>query len=113
MTRTLGPAFYWLFLPVDLCEEQKTEQGSLRNLVLTLWQKYQPVMLAQPCQKTTLILHQSSQTRQQPSRERLTDLLRVSAERPRNTKACLLAYNKLLSMSFLPYSPGKQLFRVP
>src|SRR6266567_8375872 len=70
-------------------------------------------MLAESRQETTLALHRPRLRWQQPSRERLTDLLRVSAERQGNTKARLPAYNKLRSMSFLPYSPGKQLFRVP
>src|SRR6266567_3747278 len=70
-------------------------------------------MLAESRQETTLALQQPRLRWQQPSRERLTDLLRVCAERQRDTKARLPAYNKLHSMSFLPYSPGKQLFRVP
>src|SRR5712692_5813901 len=70
-------------------------------------------MLAQPCQETTPALHQPRLRWHQPARERRTDLLRVSAERQRDTKARLPASNKLRSMSCLPYSPGKQLFRVP
>src|SRR6266487_477300 len=70
-------------------------------------------MLAESCQETTLALHQPRLRWQQPARERRTGLLRVSAERQRNTKARLPASNKRRSMSFLPYSPGKQLFRVP
>src|SRR6266516_5169482 len=70
-------------------------------------------MLAESCQETTPALHQPRLRWQQPARERRTGLLRVSAERQRDTKARLPAYNKLRSMSFLPYSPGKQLFRVP
>src|SRR6266487_1434627 len=70
-------------------------------------------MLAEPCQETTPALQEPRLRWQQPARERRTDLLRVSAERQINTKARLPAYNKLRSMSFLPYSPGKQLFRVP
>src|SRR6266705_549838 len=70
-------------------------------------------MLAESRQETIPALHQPGLRWQQPARERLTDLLRVSAERQRNTKARLPASNKLRSMSFLPYSPGKQLFRVP
>src|SRR6266700_6062261 len=70
-------------------------------------------MLAESRQETTLALQQPRLRWQQPSRERLTDLLRVSAERQRNMKARLPASNKLRSMSCLPYSPGKQLFRVP
>src|SRR6266700_938414 len=70
-------------------------------------------MLAESRQETTLALHQPGLRWQQPARERRTGLLRVSAERQRNTKARLPAYNKLLSMSFLPYSPGKQLSPVP
>src|SRR6266699_3278217 len=70
-------------------------------------------MLAQPCQETTPALHQPHLRWQQPARERRTDLLRVPAERQRNTKARLPAYNKLLSMSFLPYSPGKKISPVP
>src|SRR6266568_198509 len=70
-------------------------------------------MLAESRQETTLALHQPGLRWQQPARERRTDLLRVSAERQGNTKARLPAYNKLRSMSFLPYSPGKQLSPVP
>src|SRR6266567_3624119 len=70
-------------------------------------------MLAESRQETTLAVHQPRLRWQQPARERRTDLLRVSAERQRDTKARLPASNKLLSMSFLPYSPGKQLSRVP
>src|SRR6266702_7741508 len=70
-------------------------------------------MLAESRQETTLALQQPRLRWQQPSRERLTDLLRVFAERQRNMKARLPASNKLRSMSFLPYSPGKQLFRAP
>src|SRR6266702_683080 len=70
-------------------------------------------MLAESRQETTLALQQPRLRWQQPSRERLTDLLRVSAERQRNMKARLPASNKLRSMSYLPYSPGKQIFRVP
>src|SRR6266705_4799992 len=70
-------------------------------------------MMADSRQETIPALHQPGLRWQQPARERLTDLLRVSAERQRNTKARLPASNKLRSMSFLPYSPGKQLFRVP
>src|SRR6266567_394719 len=70
-------------------------------------------MLAESCQETTPALHQPRLRWHQPARERRTGLLRVSAERQRDTKARLPASNKLRSMSFLPYSPGKQLFRVP
>src|SRR6266700_6414145 len=70
-------------------------------------------MLAESCQETTPALHQPRLRWHQPARERRTGLLRVSAERQRDTKARLPASNKLHSMSFLPYSPGKQLFRVP
>src|SRR6266566_5149558 len=70
-------------------------------------------MLAESCQETTLALHRPRLRWHQPARERRTGLLRVSAERQRDTKARLPASNKLHSMSFLPYSPGKKLFRVP
>src|SRR6266699_4754599 len=70
-------------------------------------------LLAESCQETTPALHQPRLRWQQPARERRTGLLRVSAERQRDTKARLPAYNKRRSMSCLPYSPGKQLFRVP
>src|SRR6266705_3331716 len=70
-------------------------------------------MLAESRQETTPALHRPHLRWQQPARERRTDLLRVSAERQRDTKARLPASNKLRSMSFLPYSPGKQLFRAP
>src|SRR6266705_6533597 len=70
-------------------------------------------MMADSRQETTPALHRPHLRWQQPARERRTDLLRVSAERQRDTKARLPASNKLRSMSFLPYSPGKQLFRAP
>src|SRR6266567_8265967 len=70
-------------------------------------------MLAESRQETTPAVHRPGLRWQQPARERRTGLLRVSAERQRNTKARLPAYNKRHSMSCLPYSPGKQLFRVP
>src|SRR6266516_23469 len=70
-------------------------------------------MLAESRQKTTPAVHRPRLRWQQPARERRTDLLRVSAERQRNTKARLPAYNKLRSMSCLLYSPGKQISPVP
>src|SRR6266567_9118805 len=70
-------------------------------------------MLAESRQETTLAVHQPHLRWQQPARERRTDLLRVSAERQRNTKARLPASNKRRSMSCLPYSPGKQISPVP
>src|SRR6266567_4032081 len=70
-------------------------------------------MLAESCQETTPALHQPRLRWHQPARERRTGLLRVSAERQRDTKVRLPASNKLRSMSFLPYSPGKRIFRVP
>src|SRR6266566_7673235 len=70
-------------------------------------------MLAESRQETTPALHRPHLRWQQPARERRTDLLRVSAERQRDTKARLPASNKLRSMSFLPHSPGKQLSPVP
>src|SRR6266567_3069998 len=70
-------------------------------------------MLAESRQETTPALHRPRLRWHQPARERRTGLLRVCAERQRDTKARLPASNKLRSMSFLPYSPGKQLFRVP
>src|SRR6266699_1131910 len=70
-------------------------------------------MLAKSRQETTLAWHRPRLRWQQPARERRTGLLRVCAERQRDTKARLPASNKRRLMSCLPYSPGKQLFRVP
>src|SRR6266699_6006010 len=70
-------------------------------------------MLAESRHETTPALQEPRLRWQQPARERRTGLLRVSAERQSNTKARLPASNKLRSMSCLPYSPGKKLFRVP